>query len=41
MPLKGLVRALNATSRGYYNYDGITGNYDSLKAFFSQAMHIP
>ena len=40
MPLKGLFRVLNAKLRGYYNYYGIIGNYDGLKAFFSQAMHI-
>jgi RNA-directed DNA polymerase len=40
LPRKRLFGVLNAKLRGYYNYYGITGNYDSLKAFFSQAMHI-
>jgi len=38
MPLQGLLRVLNAQLRGYDNYDGIIGNSNSLKAFFSQAM---
>jgi len=38
MPLKKLFRALNAKLRGYYNYYGLIGNYDSLHAFFTQAM---
>jgi len=40
LPLKRLFRALNAKLRGYYNYYGIIGNYDSLTAFFTQAMPI-
>jgi RNA-directed DNA polymerase len=40
MALKGLFRVLNAQLRGYYNSYGITGNSDSLKAFFSRALHI-
>jgi group II intron reverse transcriptase/maturase len=40
MPLKRLFRALNAKLRGYYNYYGLIGNYDSLNAFFTQAMSL-
>jgi hypothetical protein len=40
LPLKRLFGVLNAKLRGYYNYYGIIGNYDSLNAFFFQAMHI-
>jgi len=31
-----LFRRLNAKLRGYYNYYGVYGNYDSLKQFFEQ-----
>ncbi len=40
LPLQGLLRARNATWRGYDNDDGITGNDDSLQALFSQALHL-
>jgi hypothetical protein len=40
MPLKRLFRALNAKLRGYYNSYGLIGNYDSLNAFFTQAMSL-
>ena len=35
-----LFRRLNAKLRGYYNYYGVYGNYDSLKQFFVQAILI-
>jgi len=35
-----LFRRLNAKLRGYYNYYGVFGNYDSLKQFFEQAILI-
>ena len=38
MPLKKLFRALNAKLRGYYNYYGLIGNYDSLNAFLTHVM---
>jgi group II intron reverse transcriptase/maturase len=37
---KELFRELNAKLRGYYNYDGVVGNYASLKQFYDQAMRI-
>jgi RNA-directed DNA polymerase len=40
MPLKRLFRALNAKLRGYDNYYGLIGNFDSLHAFFTQAMSL-
>ena len=30
----------NAKLRGYYNYYGVIGNYDSLKQFFDQVKRI-
>jgi group II intron reverse transcriptase/maturase len=35
-----LLRRLNAKLRGYYNYYGVIGNYDSLKQFFLQVERI-
>jgi hypothetical protein len=40
LPRKRRFGVLNAKLRGDYHDDGITGNSDSLKAVFSQAMHI-
>jgi group II intron reverse transcriptase/maturase len=36
--LADLFRRLNAKLRGYYNYYGVHGNYDSLKEFFEQML---
>ena len=38
--LKKLFRKLNSKLRGYYNYYGIIGNYDSLQKFFNIALDI-
>jgi RNA-directed DNA polymerase len=38
--LRGLFRQLNAKLRGYYNYYGVNGNYESLNEFFYQGMRI-
>jgi len=35
-----LFRRLNAKLRGYYNYYGVFGNYDSLQQFFKQVKRI-
>lgn len=35
-----LFRRLNAKLRGYYNYYGVVGNYDSLKQFLDQVKRI-
>jgi len=35
-----LFRRLNARLRGYYNYYGVIGNYDSLQQFFLQVRRI-
>ncbi len=40
LPKKVLFAKLNAKLRGYYNYYGIRGNYDSLQGFFYQAKRI-
>lgn len=40
LPRKRRFGVLHAKRRGYSNDYGITGNDDSLKAFFSQARHI-
>ena len=40
LPKKILFAKLNAKLRGYYNYYGIRGNYDSLQAFFYHATRI-
>jgi len=37
---KILFRRLNAKLRGYYNYYGVIGNYDSLNQFFQQVKRI-
>ena len=36
--LQDLFRELNAKLRGYYNYYGVHGNYDSLNQFYREAM---
>jgi hypothetical protein len=33
-----LMSRLNSKLRGYYNYYGVRGNYDSLKSFYEQAI---
>ncbi len=38
--LRKLFKLLNAKLRGYYNYYGKIGNYDSLNEFFVHAMRI-
>ena len=38
--LKTLFKKLNAKLRGYYNYYGIIGNYDSLEEFFNISLKI-
>jgi RNA-directed DNA polymerase len=38
--LRDLFRQLNAKLRGYYNYYGVNGNYESLNEFFYQGMRI-
>jgi len=35
-----LFKKLNAKLRGYYNYYGVGGNYDSLASFFYHAVNI-
>jgi len=35
-----LFRRINAKLRGYYNYYGVFGNYDSLQQFFQQVKRI-
>jgi len=40
VPLRQLFRDLNAKLRGYDNYDGVRGNYDSVHAFFIRATTI-
>ncbi|MEJ2013785.1 MAG: group II intron reverse transcriptase/maturase [Anaerolineales bacterium] len=40
LPKKILFAKLNSKLRGYYNYYGIRGNYDSLHDFFYQATRI-
>jgi RNA-directed DNA polymerase len=39
-PLWKLFRELNSKLRGYYNYYGVRGNYDSLMEFFDQAKRL-
>jgi group II intron reverse transcriptase/maturase len=36
--LRKIFGLLNSKLRGYYNYYGVIGNFDSLREFFSQAM---
>ena len=38
--LESLFKRLNTKLRGYYNYYGVYGNYDSLKQFFDCAIRI-
>lgn len=38
--LRDLFRVLNAKLRGYYNYYGVVGNYESLGLFFRHALRI-
>jgi group II intron reverse transcriptase/maturase len=38
--LRELIRVLNAKLRGYYNYYGVIGNYESLETFFRHALRI-
>lgn len=38
--LRDLFRVLNAKLRGYYNYYGVVGNYESLGMFFRHALRI-
>jgi len=38
MRMTELMYRLNAKLRGYYNYYGVRGNYDSLKSFYEQAV---
>jgi len=40
LPKKELFAKLNSKLRGYYNYYGIRGNYDSLSDFYHQAKRI-
>lgn len=40
MRMTELFYKLNAKLRGYYNYYGVRGNYDSLASFFYHAMNI-
>jgi group II intron reverse transcriptase/maturase len=40
LSLTGLFNRLNAKLRGYYNYFGVKGNFDSLHRFFTQAMRL-
>ncbi len=35
-----LFNKLNAKLRGYYNYYGVRGNYDSLTSFFYHAVNL-
>lgn len=38
--LRKIFGLVNSKLRGYYNYYGVIGNYDSLNEFFSQAMRL-
>jgi len=40
LDLRDLFRALNAKLRGYYNYYGVLGNYESLERFYRHALRI-
>jgi RNA-directed DNA polymerase len=40
LKLRELFRILNAKLRGYYNYYGVNGNYESLSEFFYRGMRI-
>lgn len=39
-PIRYIFRMLNSKLRGYYNYYGIIGNYDSLKEYFYHVARI-
>ncbi len=38
--MRKIFSILNAKLRGYYNYYGVIGNYDSLREFFTHAMRM-
>ncbi|MCG3157235.1 MAG: hypothetical protein DKINENOH_03867 [bacterium] len=38
--IRQLLKALNAKLRGYYNYYGVIGNYESLHKYFRQVMRL-
>jgi RNA-directed DNA polymerase len=40
LELRELFRRLNAKLRGYYNYYGVVGNYESLAQFFHRGLRI-
>lgn len=40
LELRELIRVLNAKLRGYYNYYGVIGNYESLEMFYRHALRI-
>jgi group II intron reverse transcriptase/maturase len=40
IPIRKLMKKLNAKLRGYYNYYGVIGNYESLQRFYRQATRI-
>ncbi|MCP4352981.1 MAG: group II intron reverse transcriptase/maturase [Desulfobacterales bacterium] len=40
LKMTDLFKKLNAKLRGYYNYYGVIGNYNSLSSFFFQAVRI-
>jgi len=40
MPLRKLFPLLKMKLRGYYNYYGVTGNYDGIREFFDCSMKI-
>jgi len=40
MRMTELFKKLNAKLRGYYNYYGVRGNYDSLASFFYHSMNL-
>ncbi len=39
-PIHKLMKTLNRKLRGYYNYYGVIGNYESLNEFFRNALRI-
>jgi group II intron reverse transcriptase/maturase len=40
LELRELFRKVNAKLRGYYNYYGVVGNYESLEKFFRHALRL-
>lgn len=40
VPLTRFFRTLNAKLRGYFNYYGVFGNFDSLKRYYHEAVRI-